>query len=125
MDKKVFRIGQLVYAVISAELLGLAIKGVTIVPVSIVSQTDKGVYGIKIYTYSDSIVIPMEIDRLFGSIAEANESQMARLNTISADLKSKDSAREVISEWREEAMKATEVGNKKHEELDKIINELD
>lgn len=87
MDKKVFRIGQLVYAVISAELLGLAIKGVTIVPVTIVSQTDKGVYGIKIHTYADAIVSPMEIERLFGSIAEANESQMVRLNTISADLK--------------------------------------
>lgn len=125
MDKKLFKIGQLVYAVLSAELLGIGIKGISITPVTIVSQTDLGVYGVKMHTYSDPIVIPMSIDELFGSIAEANERQMNRLNSITADLKSKDTGKDIPIDWIEASIKATEAGNKKHEELDKIINELD
>lgn len=113
MDKKVFRVGQLAYIVMASELYGLEVIGISIIPVTIATQLSKNRYAVRINSLGESIVLPINIENIFSSIAEANEEQMTRLTDLSNSLKNG-------LKGIEESIKSEDT-----KEMDRIINELD
>lgn len=71
---KEFKVGQAVFLVTPAEIMGLNIKGSSIIPATIVNQASTGAYNVTLKeTLGNKIIVNIDADVIHSTVKEASD----------------------------------------------------